>query len=84
MPSRPQQTVMAEATKVTARLSVTCPVPRPPVVCEKNIVRLFRYPKGRTIRKVMGRSGAGGRAGEVQKNYLRKGKLNEKKIMHVN
>ena len=27
---------------------------------------------------------SGGRAGEVQKNYLRKGKLNEKKIMHVN
>ena len=52
-------------------------------MCEKNIVRLFRYPKGRTIRKVMGRRG-GGRAGEVQKNYLRKGKLNEKKIMHVN
>ena len=49
-------------------------------MCEKNIVRLFRYPKGRTIRKVMGRSGAGGRAGEVQKNYLRKGKLNEKKL----
>ena len=52
-------------------------------MCEKNIVRLFRYPKGRTIRKVMGRSG-GWRAGEVQKNYLRKGKLNGKKIMHVN
>ena len=48
-------------------------------MCEKNIVRLFRYPKGRTIRKVMGRRGGGGRAGEVQKNYLRKGKLNEKK-----
>ena len=47
-------------------------------MCEKNIVRLFRYPKGRTIRKVMERSG--GRAGEVQKNYLRKGKLNEKKL----
>ena len=48
-------------------------------MCEKNIVRLFRYPKGRTIRKVMGRRGRG-RAGEVQKNYLRKGKLNEKKL----
>ena len=53
MPSRPQQSVMADATKVTARLSVTWPVPRPPVVCEKNIVRLFRYPKGQTIRKVI-------------------------------
>ena len=56
-------------------------------MCEKNIVRLFRYPKGRTIRKVMGRSGGGGGgggAGEGQKNYLRKGKLNEKKIMHAN
>ena len=28
--------------------------------------------------------GGGGRAGEVQKNYSRKGKLNEKKIMHAN
>ena len=28
--------------------------------------------------------GGGGRAGEVKKNYLRKGKLNEKKIVHVN
>ena len=26
----------------------------------------------------------GGRAGEVQKKYSRKGKLNEKKIMHAN
>ena len=34
--------------------------------------------KGRSIRKVMG----GG--GEVQKKYSRKGKLNEKKIMHPN
>ena len=38
-------------------------------------------PKGRTIRKLMG----GGRgAGEVQKKYSRKGKLNEKKFMHAN
>ena len=33
--------------------------------------------KGQNIRKVMG---GGGRAGEVQKKYSRKGKLNEKKI----
>ena len=35
--------------------------------------------KRRTIRKLMG-----GGAGEVQKKYLRKGKLNEKKFMHAN
>ena len=35
--------------------------------------------KGRTIRKLMG-----GGAGEVQKKYSRKGKLNEKKFMHAN
>ena len=35
--------------------------------------------KGRTIRKLMG----GGGAGEVQKKYSRKGKLNEKKFMHA-
>ena len=34
--------------------------------------------KGRTIRKLMGG------AGEVQKKYSRKGKLNEKKFMHAN
>ena len=34
-------------------------------------------PKGRTIRKLMG---VGGGAGEIQKKYSRKGKLNEKKI----
>ena len=37
--------------------------------------------KGRTIRKLMG---GGGRGGEVQKKYSRKGKLNEKKFMHAN
>ena len=52
-------------------------------MCEKNIVRLFRYPKGWTIRKVMGRRGEG-EGGRSTKNYLRKGKLNEKKTMHVN
>ena len=35
--------------------------------------------KGRTIRKLIG-----GAAGEVQKKYSRKGKLDEKKIMHAN
>ena len=34
--------------------------------------------KGRTIRKLMGG------AGEVQKKNSRKGKLNEKKFLHVN
>ena len=34
---------MADATKATACLSVTWPIPRPPVVCEKNIFHLFRY-----------------------------------------
>ena len=29
-------------------------------------------------------SGGGGGAGEVQKKYSRKGKLNEKKFMHAN
>ena len=37
--------------------------------------------KGRTIRKLMG--GEGG-AGEVQKNYSRKGKLHEKKFKQAN
>ena len=37
-------------------------------------------PKGRTIRKLMGVGGAG----EIQKKYSRKGKLNEKKFMHAN
>ena len=32
-------------------------------------------PKGRTIRKLMGVGGGGG-AGEIQKKYARKGKLN--------
>ena len=36
------------------------------------------FTKGRTIRKLM----VG--AGEVQKKYSRKGKLNEKKFMHAN
>ena len=36
--------------------------------------------KGRTIRKLIGGEGAG----EVQKKYSRKGKLNEKKFMHAN
>ena len=39
-------------------------------------------PKGRTIRKLMGVGGGG--AGEIQKKYSRKGKLNEKKFMHAN
>ena len=34
---------MADATKATARLSVTWPIPRPPAVCEKNIFHLFHY-----------------------------------------
>ena len=34
---------MADATKATARISVTWPIPRPLVVCEKNIFHLFRY-----------------------------------------
>ena len=34
--------------------------------------------KGRTIRKLIGG------AGEVQKKYSRKGKLNEKKFVHAN
>ena len=44
-----------------------------------NIQSSWPY-KGRTIRKRMG----GGGAGEVQKEYSRKGKLNEKKFMHAN
>ena len=36
--------------------------------------------KGRTIRKLM----RGGGAGEEQKKYSRKGKLNEKTFMHAN
>ena len=36
--------------------------------------------KGRTIRKLIGGEGAG----EVQKNYSRKGILKEKKFMHAN
>ena len=36
--------------------------------------------KGGTIRKLMG----GGVAGEVQKKYSRKAKLNEKKFVHAN
>ena len=35
--------------------------------------------KGETIRKLMGVGGGG--AGEVQKKYSRKGKLNEKKFL---
>ena len=38
--------------------------------------------KGRTIRKLIG--GGGGAAGEVQKEYSREGKLNEKKFLHAN
>ena len=34
---------MAEATKATARLSVTWPISRPLELCEKNIFHLFRY-----------------------------------------
>ena len=46
--------------------------------------KLYRCPKDsldfrRAIRKIMG----GGGAGEVQKKYSRKGKLNEKKSMHA-
>ena len=37
--------------------------------------------KGRTLRKLMG---GGGGAGEVQKKYSRKGKLNEKEFLHAN
>ena len=37
------RSVMADATKATARQSVTCPILRPPVVREKNIFHLFRY-----------------------------------------
>ena len=45
--------------------------------------KLYRCPKDsldfrRAIRKIMG-----GGAGEVQKKYSRKGKLNEKKSMHA-
>ena len=36
--------------------------------------------KGQTIGKLMG----GGGGGKVQKKYLHKGKLDEKKFMHVN
>ena len=35
-----------------------------------------------TIRNLIGWGGGG--AGEVQKKYSRKGKLNEKKFMHAN
>ena len=39
----------------------------------------FQGPKGRTIRKLIGvDGGGGGGGGEVQKNYLRNGKFNEK------
>ena len=34
---------MADATKATARPSVTWPTPRLPAVCEKNIFHLIRY-----------------------------------------
>ena len=34
---------MADATKATARPSVTWPIPRLPAVCEKNIFHLIRY-----------------------------------------
>ena len=37
------RTVMTDATKVTARLLVTWPIPRLTVVCEKNIFYLFCY-----------------------------------------
>ena len=43
---------------------------------------LFMRLKGRTIRKLIG-SGVGGGAGKVQKVYSRKGKLNEKKLLHA-
>ena len=42
-------------------------------------IPLYTCTKGRTIRKLMG-----GGAGEVQKKYLRKAKLNGKKFMHAN
>ena len=38
--------------------------------------------KGQTIRKLIG-GGGGGEAGEVQKKYSRKGKLNERKFMQA-
>ena len=41
---------------------------------------LFMRLKGRTIRKLIG---SGGGAGKVQKVYSRKGKLNEKKLLHA-
>ena len=37
------RSVMADATIATARLLVTWPIPRPPVVWEENIFHLFRY-----------------------------------------
>ena len=38
------RSVMADATKAIACLSVTWPMPGPPVVCEKNNFHLFCYP----------------------------------------
>ena len=44
------------------------------------LILLISCAKGQSIRKLIG----GGGAGEVQKKYSRKGKLNEKKILHTN
>ena len=50
-----------------------------PMLTQGNwIVLTWLKSKGRTIRKRMGK---GRGAGEVQKKYSRKGKLNEKKIL---
>ena len=49
------------------------------------IKKLYRCPKDSLDfrRAIGGGGGGGGGAGEVQKKYSRKGKLNEKKSMHA-
>ena len=48
-------------------------------MCEKNIVRLFRYPKGRTIRNSYGKKGGGRGGGRSTKKLFAQGKIKLKK-----
>ena len=85
MPSRPQQTVMAEATKVTARLSVTWPVPGPQLSVRKTLSAYFVILRDGPLEKLWEEAGGGGGgSGRSTEKLFAQGKIKWKKIMHVN